>query len=120
MTQKLRVFFDGACPLCKREIRVYQDADTTGQIDWVDISRVEPLRNLPLPVSTLLARFHVQTSEGELISGARGFIQMWRHLPKWRWLAIICSTPGLPSLLELSYRGFLMIRPMIQRILIRK
>lgn len=114
--EKLQVFFDGACPMCRKEISVYQKADTTNVIDWVDVSDSSAQVSLPLARQTLLARFHVQRPNGELVSGARGFIALWRQLPKWRWLGLICSTPGLPSILELSYRGFLKIRPSIQRI----
>lgn len=117
MNKRIRVFFDGACPLCKREIRIYQNADKAKKIDWVDVSTTEQSSKLPLPVGALLARFHVQTLDGQLISGARGFIEMWRYLPKWRWLAAICSIPGVPTILELSYRGFLIVRPIIQRLL---
>ncbi len=120
MNKRLRVFFDGACPLCKREISLYKDADHAKKIDWIDVSRANNAEHLPLPVQALLARFHVQTPDGELIGGARGFIEMWRHLPRWRWWARICSSPGIPTVLELGYRGFLRVRPTIQRAFRRK
>lgn len=103
--------------MCRREISVYQKADTDGAIDWVDVSDPAVNSCLPLPRHQLLARFHVQRSDGALISGACGFIEMWRNLPKWRWLGQILSTPGIPVFLELAYRGFLKIRPNLQRIL---
>ena len=115
MTDKLRVFFDGGCPLCRKEIGLYKDADKAGAIDWLDVSAEQQAGSLPLAKQLLLARFHVQTSDGELISGARAFIKMWRHLPGWHWLARICSIPGIPSILEIGYRGFLRFRPAIQR-----
>lgn len=115
MTDKLRVFFDGGCPLCRKEISLYKDADKAAVIDWLDVSAEKQVEPLPLARDALLARFHVQTSDGELISGARAFIRMWRQLPGWRWLAKICSIPGIPSILEIGYRGFLKFRPAIQR-----
>ena len=115
MTEKLRVFFDGGCPLCRKEIGVYKDADKAGKIFWLDVSAEQQAEPLPLPREKLLARFHVQSPEGQLISGARGFIEMWRQLPRWRWLAAACRIPGAPTLLEIGYRGFLKLRPVIQR-----
>lgn len=111
-----RVFYDGGCPMCRKEISVYQKADTANAIDWVDVSNPQLEAKLPLSRQALLARFHVQRPNGDLISGARGFIELWRQLPKWRWLGFICSTPGMPWVLELSYQGFLKIRPGVQRI----
>jgi len=114
---KLRVFFDGACPMCRKEIRVYQKADTGNAIAWVDVSDPQIETTLPLAREILLARFHVQRANGDLVSGALGFIELWRQIPSWRWLGLICGTPGVPSILELGYRGFLKIRPAVQRAL---
>ncbi|MEY3916819.1 MAG: hypothetical protein RLZZ140_382 [Pseudomonadota bacterium] len=91
--KKLRVFFDGACPLCRKEISLYQSADHAKAIDWHDVSSAQREEMLPLPRQALLARFHVQTPDGQLVSGARGFIAMWRQLPNWNRLAKICSLP---------------------------
>ncbi|MGA1178704.1 MAG: thiol-disulfide oxidoreductase DCC family protein [Burkholderiaceae bacterium] len=112
---QLRVFYDGACPLCQKEISVYQRADRAQAIEWCDVS--DPRNTaLPLPREALLARFHVQQMNGRLISGARGFIQVWRQLPGWRWLALPASMPGVPTLLEWAYLGFLRVRPAMQRL----
>jgi predicted DCC family thiol-disulfide oxidoreductase YuxK len=114
----IRVFYDGACPLCRKEISVYQRADRTRAIEWCDVS--DPINaELPLPRETLLARFHVQRPDGQLISGALGFVEVWRQLPGWRWLALPASMPGVPTLLEWAYLGFLRLRPSLQRLLRR-
>jgi len=115
MTQKLRVFFDGSCPACQKEIDIYKNADTAGRIHWIDVSTEQETEQLPLAEPLLLERFHIQTPAGQLISGARGFIEMWRLLPGWHWLARICSAPGAPQFLEIGYRAFLRVRPAIQR-----
>jgi len=39
---------------------------------------------------------------------------MWDRLPGWRWLAKIAKLPGVLFILEMSYRGFLVIRPRMQ------
>ena len=110
----VRVFYDGACPLCQKEISIYQRADQRRAVDWCDVS--DPANsNLPLSREALLARFHVQRADGQLVSGARGFIEVWRQLPGWTWAAQLARIPGIPTLMEWSYRGFLRIRPWIQR-----
>lgn len=111
----LRVFYDGACPLCRKEIAVYQRSDRAQAIEWCDVSDPH-ITALPLPRETLLARFYVQQMDGQLISGARGFIQVWRQLPGWRWLALPTRMPGVPTLMEWAYLGFLRIRPTMQRL----
>lgn len=117
---RLRVFFDGACPACSKEIALYQRADRQQAIDWLDVAQASGGLGLPLPRETLLARFHVQRPDGEMVSGARAFIEVWAALPGWRWLARLCRTPGVPSLLEASYRIFLKLRPTLQKLQRRK
>ena len=111
----VRVFFDGSCPICTKEIGLYQRIDRDHRVDWCDVSSPSQADGLPLPRPALMARFHVQPAGGAPISGARAFLELWRHLPGWRWLATIRHVPGLPSVLELAYRVFLRIRPAIQR-----
>ena len=59
---QLRVFYDGACPSCVKDRRLYERlAGRTGEsVEWVDITgRDEELeeRGIDPPSSTLPARF---------------------------------------------------------------
>lgn len=113
----LTVLYDGACPLCRREMAVYRDLPSADPIHFVDISRGALPSTLPAAVSRddLLRRFHVQRADGSLASGARGFIALWAALPGWRWLARLGALPGVAPLMEAAYRGFLRVRPAMQR-----
>ena len=115
----LTVLYDGACPLCRREISVYQNLQPlkTGQsLKFLDVS----LPDSALPAggvrSEYLARFHVQRENGQVLSGAAAFAALWATLPGWRWLALLARLPGATPLLELVYRGFLLVRPQMQGI----
>jgi hypothetical protein len=110
--------------LCRREIGVYRDLAPTQPLEFRDIS--DPAAPLPadLPAGLtrcgLLARFHVQHGDGRIESGARAFIAFWARLPYWRWLARLGRLPGVASLMELAYRGFLRVRPTLQRWAVRR
>ena len=115
---ELTVLYDGACPLCRREISVYRDLKpwhTDASVCYADISDAA----VPLPPGTtreqLLARFHVQRQNGELLSGAQAFLALWTALPGWRWLALVGRLPGAVWLMERLYLFFLRWRPAIQR-----
>lgn len=116
----LTVLYDGACPLCRREIaHVKSLADRKGNsgLCFVDISReTEGDTRSDAERAALLARFHVQRADGSRLDGAAAFVAMWRRLPGWRWLAKLAGLPGVLPLLELAYRGFLVVRPAIQKI----
>ena len=111
----LTVLYDGACPLCRREIGVYRGLRPNTPVCFSDVN--DPA--LPLPDDTtreqLLARFHVRSSDGQMLSGAQAFLALWAALPGWRWLALIGRLPGVAWLMERLYRLFLRWRPMLQR-----
>jgi predicted DCC family thiol-disulfide oxidoreductase YuxK len=112
------VYYDGACPLCQREIGVYRcqlPLQGEGAVRYVDVSD----EATPLPEGStraqLMARFHVQRANGEWLSGAAAFLALWGSLPGWRYLAWLGQLPGVPWLMERTYRGFLRYRPQLQR-----
>ena len=112
----LTVLYDGACPLCRREIGVYRGLRPNAPVCFADISDTAQ----PLPPGTtraqLMARFHVRNRDGELLSGARAFLALWAALPGWRWLALAGRLPGAAWAMERTYRIFLRWRPALQRL----
>lgn len=115
----LTVLYDGACPLCRREISVYQNLQPLNPSDslkFLDVSLPESALPAGGVRSEYLARFHVQRANGQVLSGAAAFVALWATLPGWRWLALLARLPGVTPLLELVYRGFLQVRPQMQGI----
>ena len=116
----LKVLFDGGCPLCRREIAHVKGLAAKHQesalcfVDVSDAASAGP--TYAHDRAQLLARFHVERADGSRLDGAAAFIAMWRRLPGWRWLARIAQLPGMPFLFEVAYRGFLRVRPTMQRI----
>jgi 3-demethoxyubiquinol 3-hydroxylase len=117
--EQLTVLFDGACPLCRREIGVYQGLcpiEPTTQLTFADVS----LGQTALPPggdrAAYLKRFHVQLADGSVLSGAEAFVALWAVLPGWRWLAKVARLPVATPLMELAYRAFLTVRPQMQGI----
>jgi predicted DCC family thiol-disulfide oxidoreductase YuxK len=110
------VYYDGSCPLCRTEIGYYQRKNQAGALCFVDVS--EPGAATPEGVTRqqAMARFHVGASDGRILSGAAAFVEVWTRLPKWRWAARAASLPGAMAALELGYRMFLPVRPVISRL----
>jgi predicted DCC family thiol-disulfide oxidoreductase YuxK len=110
MKPQLQVLYDGACPLCSREIAYYRGLTAREPIAWLDISNEQ--QSLPPGINRCyaLSRFHLVGHNGEVWQGARAFLRLWRALPGWRYLGYALAVPPVPSLLELAYRGFLKVR----------
>ena len=113
--ESLTVLFDGACPLCRREVGVYQALEPAQPVAWLDVSEASAALT-PEERARYLARFHVRRQDGSLLSGAAAFVALWRVMPGWRWLARFATLPGVTPVLEQLYRGFLRVRPGIQRL----
>lgn len=107
------VYYDGACPLCSREIAAYQRARGGDTLQWVDASGCSASELGPqLPRDKALARLHVRLPDGRLVSGARAFVAVWQQLPAFRGLALLARLPGATLVMEDLYRAFLAVRPL--------
>ncbi len=114
---RLIVWHDGACPLCRREIAMMRRLDRRGAIEFIDVANTDDLA-CPVDRSTLLARFHAQEGE-RLLSGAAAFAAMWRAIPVLRPLGLAARNTFLLVLLERPSGAFLRARPMLQRLVLR-
>jgi predicted DCC family thiol-disulfide oxidoreductase YuxK len=110
----LTVYFDGSCPMCRREIAIYRRLPQAAAVDWVDVSAGAEL-GASLSCAQAMARFHVRDRQGRLYSGAAAFSKMWRMFPGWRWLGWLSAWPPLSWLFEAAYRLFLPLRPSLQK-----
>jgi predicted DCC family thiol-disulfide oxidoreductase YuxK len=108
------VYFDGACPICSREVTAYRGLAGADRLDFVDASACAALGQ-GLTRDAALARMHVRRADGSLASGAAAFVEIWRHLPRLAWAARLASLPLVLPVLEIGYRAFLRIRPLWRR-----
>lgn len=111
----LTVFYDGSCPLCSSEMGYYKRIDIDHVLDLVDVFSERFSGDDRIIRSEAMARLHVRLADGRQVSGARAFVELWRGIPGWRWLARLASFPGAVLILEGLYRLFLRMRPLIVR-----
>ena len=115
MTQTT-VFLDGSCALCRAEIGLYRRQDGAGSLCFVDVSKTADGLPARLTQQQAMARFHVLSHDGHLLSGAAAFVGIWRLLPGWRWAARAAASPAALTIMEFGYRLFLPVRPIIARL----
>jgi predicted DCC family thiol-disulfide oxidoreductase YuxK len=114
----MTVFFDGACPLCAREISMYRKCRGADLMQWVDVATA-PAELLPATLirDQVLARFHLQDRHGRIVSGAEAFAMLWSALPAFRILGWVFRQPVMTAILERLYVSFLKHRPRISRMI---
>ena len=113
---KVVVWFDGSCPLCRREIALMRRLDRRGAINFVDVTGDDVAR--PIPGAALMARLHAE-EDGRLLNGAAAFAAMWRVIPALRPMGLLARSPRVLRGLERLYVAFLKVRPKVQRLLQR-
>jgi predicted DCC family thiol-disulfide oxidoreductase YuxK len=111
---KVTVWYDGACPLCIREIALMRWLDAQHSIEFLDIAPADAV--CPLDRQLMLARFHA-SEDGDILSGAAAFAAMWRVIPLLKPLGFIARNRRVLQLLERLYNRFLIIRPRLQKLL---
>jgi predicted DCC family thiol-disulfide oxidoreductase YuxK len=109
----LTVWYDGACPLCIREIALMRRLDRAQRIAFVDVAPEDAA--CPIDRTLLLARFHAQEAQGPVLSGAAAFAAMWRAIPSLRPLGLVARNRIVLGALEFLYLRFLVIRPWLQQ-----
>lgn len=113
MSAPVKVWFDGACPLCIREIALMRRLDRRKAITFVDVAEgADP--SCPINRIDLLARFHAE-EDGVIHSGAAAFAAMWRAIPLLRPLGLVARNAVVLRVLEAAYLRFLRVRPRLQR-----
>lgn len=112
---RLIVWFDGACPLCVREIALMRRLDRAGRISFVDLAGDGAC---PVDRREMLERFHA-SENGKLLSGAAAFAAMWRAIPVLRPLGLAARNSLVLAMLERLYLFFLRHRPRLQRLVRR-
>ena len=101
------VFYDGECPLCRREINHYRRLQGADSLDWIDVTRDDAaLAEFGLLRQSAMARFHVIDDSGHWHTGAWGFVELWRHLPAYRWVATLLTSLHLVPALDWAYGRF--------------
>ena len=116
MPAQLTVYYDGACPLCSREINAYRRRQGADRIQWQDITASDfDAAAVGLNAAALRARFHARLRNGQVVTGVDAFLAIWRELPGLEWLARIASLPVLRQLLDMGYFCFAKLRPYLPR-----
>ena len=113
---KLLVWYDGGCPLCRREIALMRRLDRRNAIEFQDAASLA--ETCPINRAELLARFHAR-EDGRLLSGAAAFAAMWRAIPCLRPLGLAARNPVILTALERLYKIFLILRPRLQHLVRR-
>jgi predicted DCC family thiol-disulfide oxidoreductase YuxK len=112
----LKVYYDGACHLCSREVETYLKADHNNKIKAIDISSP----NFDAAFEGLDEKrankyFHVKNTKGEVIEGVEAFAAIWETLNIFKPLRWFYKTRFGKITMGASYKVFAEVRPFLPK-----
>ncbi len=99
----LRILYNGACPICSREIAHYRRlaAARGAPVVFDDLNQTD-LGRWGLSADQARRRLHALDGTARL-DGLAAFRALWALLPGWRWLARLTGLPLVRPLAALAY-----------------
>jgi predicted DCC family thiol-disulfide oxidoreductase YuxK len=105
--EAIEVFFDGACPLCRREITWLRRLD--GDRRRIRFTDIDAPGFVPGAVgrtrAELMARIHGRLPDGTLVTGVEVFRRLYAAVG-WRALVAVTRLPGIRHALDAAYAVF--------------
>ena len=126
-TAKLTIFFDGGCPLCKREIYFLQSRNKKGYLSFIDINTSDFYLDLKYGITykQAMERIHALKSDGSVIKDIKVFQEAY-NLIDLGWIYAPTKIPIFDKFIEFVYRIWakyrlkLTFRPSIEELCSKK
>ena len=120
---KLTIFFDGGCPLCKREIDFLQSRNKKGYLSFIDINTSDFYIDLKYGITykQAMERIHALKSDGSVIKDIKVFQEAY-NLIDLGWIYAPTKIPIFDKFIEFIYRIWakyrlkLTFRPSIEKL----
>ena len=122
-TAKLTIFFDGGCPLCKREVDFLQSRNQKGYLSFIDINTSDFYLDLKYGITykEAMERIHALKSDGSVIKDIKVFQEAY-DLIDLGWIYAPTKIPIFDKFIEFiyliwaKYRLKLTFRPSIEKL----
>lgn len=102
----VEVFYDGECPLCRREIGLLRRLDRRGRARFTDIAAPDfDAAAVGIPWQTLMDRIHGRLPDGTVIEGVEVFVRLYEACGL-GFMAWFMRLPLVRPLLDWAYVRF--------------
>ena len=104
-TTKLTIFFDGECPLCKREVDFLQSRNKKKFLEFVDINSLDSNLELNYGITykQAMERIHALKNDGSFIKDVEVFQEAYQLIGL-GWIYAPTKLPIIDNLIELIYK----------------
>jgi predicted DCC family thiol-disulfide oxidoreductase YuxK len=98
----IRVYDDGRCAFCNWAQRLIERRDRDHRLEFRDYHL--HAGETPFAFDELHRAMHVQTADGRWHAGFFAWLEIFKVLPRWRWLGRVLGLPPLRWMGPLMYR----------------
>ena len=103
--KKIRVYYDAACPRCRRDRRWFERLAGKDSVDWCDITGKETyLREHGINPDEALIKLQVQQPNGEITQDIEAYILLLSQVRGLKPLARLLNKPIIREPLRRLYR----------------
>ena len=83
-----KIFYDGKCPVCKKEISLYKKLSMSNSIEWYNVhSNQAALKKVNKSKEECLKLLHVYDDNNNLYLGVEAFIFIWKKTKYFKYIA---------------------------------
>lgn len=112
---KLTLFYDGQCPLCKAEILFLESRNKNHLLEFIDVSETSySEKDHAISCDAALAQMHGKFSDGKIITGVSVFAAAYERV-NLKLLAWIFSRKWMQPFLTVAYKLFAKYRHQISK-----
>jgi predicted DCC family thiol-disulfide oxidoreductase YuxK len=98
----MKVYYNESCNICRAEINLYKKQNIQ-EIEWVDITNnITAEKDTSKNSEALLRRLHVEEN-GQIFSGAKAFLLVWKKIPKYKFLYNFFKLPIIFNIFSFIY-----------------
>ena len=116
-TDTFSLFYDGACPLCQKEVRWLKKKvlSRAVQLTFVDISTADfDAKQHGKEISEFMASLHLRDPQGQWLQGMNATRKIYQLIGL-GWLMAPTGWPLLKPIFDWSYATFARYRPRLQK-----
>ncbi|MBT5019180.1 DUF393 domain-containing protein [Planctomicrobium sp.] len=104
--KEFEVFYDGACPLCKREINLLSRWDKQDKIQFTDIAADDfSAESIGITYDQLMAEIYGRLPDGTFVNGVEVFRRLYSAVG-FSWIVAPTRLPGISHVMDFGYRIF--------------
>ncbi len=113
---KAKIYYDGLCILCSKEIEIYRKNPESYVFEFIDITlpsfNAEKEGLDPFKIHKVM---HVRTRDGAILTAVDAFIYIWSLMPSYSWMARLAQISFIKWFMNIGYVCFATIRPLLPK-----